>query len=539
MAGFLTLIVFISVINTWLLPNAQGKFIDKLKNATPSTLPWIALSIFLVLYMLERSLQLGMMYVNQHMMPRFIRMIRMKFFRSTIFEYQRDSQNMEQSELLTNLGAVPWAINTIFHYTIYVLFLQSIIALGCTIYFATIDWRLGLLGLLVACIMAAIFVLGSRRCLPASYRTHAADKTLYKHVLDKSNNMDVIMQERLEEFELEQINQVEETKIRIHIANFHCYFSPKIAMTYLTIFLIVTIMVMLLLKWRREYGTPNEITIGKVVALISVVTLLGRCYDRIREAIGPLNGALGTLYHEGHRMTSDFTEVQEIIPHTIMPWTGEHAIRITNLHFSHGNSSNTLFSDMNMRVPNGTTTCILGPSGAGKTTLFRMLTGSHNDYTGKIEVFDQDISDMDVHRLRAHFQLVPRTPSSITPCSTTSRTAGPTTEAQVEQLMRDLELPAIFQNLSNGLHTPVGAEGKFLSGGQRQATMLLRALFSVAPIILLDESTSNLDPTSKKILMRAIKRAGEGRTILIITHDESLGQYCNVVKIDQVQRGGG
>ena len=105
------------------------------------------------------------------------------------------------------------------------------------------------------------------------------------------------------------------------------------------------------------------------------------------------------------------------------------------------------------------------------------------------------------------------------------------TEEQVDQLVQDLELPAIFRNLQEGLHTQVGAEGKFLSGGQRQATMLLRALFSVAPIILLDEPTSNLDPASKKILMKAIRRAGEGRTILIITHDESLGKYCNVERM--------
>ena len=537
-AAFLTLIVFISIINTWLLPNAQGRFIDKLKSATPSNIPWLALAIFLLLYMLERSMQLGMMYVNQHMMPRFIRMIRMKFFRSTIFEFQRQAQNMEQSELITNLGAVPWAINTVFHYTIYVLFLQSIIAIGCTIYFATIDWKLGLVGLAAAGLMAAIFILGSRRCLPASYRTHAADKTLYRHVLDKSNNMDIIMQERLEEFELDQLNQVEEDKIQIHIANFHCYFSPKIAMTYVTIFLIITIMVLLLFKWRRQHGTAQAITIGKVVALISVVTLLGRSYDRIRESIGPLNTALGTLLHEGHRMISDFTEVQEVIPYTVMPWTGEHAIRIINMDFSHQSSDTKLFSRMNMRVPNGATTCILGPSGAGKTTLFRMLTGSHEEYTGDIEIFGKNIRGMDAHQLRAHFQLVPQNPKLFDNTVLYNVTYGRphVTEAQVEQLMRDLELPAIFQNLSDGLHTPVGAEGKFLSGGQRQATMLLRALFSVAPIILLDEPTSNLDPTSKKILMRAIQRAGEGRTILIITHDESLGQYCNVIHINQTQQ---
>ena len=124
-AAFLSLIVVISLVNAWLLPTAQGKFIDKLKNATPENIPWIALAIFLVLYLIERSLQLGMMYVNQHMMPRFIRMVRMKFFRSTVFEFQRQSQEMEESEFLTNLAAVPWAINTAFHYIIYVLALQS------------------------------------------------------------------------------------------------------------------------------------------------------------------------------------------------------------------------------------------------------------------------------------------------------------------------------------------------------------------------------------------------------------------------------
>ena len=351
--------------------------------------------------------------------------------------------------------------------------------------------------------------------------------------MDKSSNLDVIMQERLEEFELSQIKEKEDEKIRVQIANFNCYIIPKIAMTYVTILLISSILVILLFKWKRQHGTDKPVTVGKVVALISVATLLGRCYDRIRESIGPLNASLGTLFHEGYRLTSGKTEAQEVVHHTIMPWTGQHAIRISNMSFTHKGADTPLFSNLNLRVPNGTTTCILGPSGSGKTTLFRMLTGSHVKYDGVIEVFGTDIHDMDVHRLRAHFQLVPQNPKLFDNTVLYNIRYGRphVTEEQVDQLVQDLELPAIFRNLQEGLHTQVGAEGKFLSGGQRQATMLLRALFSVAPIILLDEPTSNLDPASKKILMKAIRRAGEGRTILIITHDESLGKYCNVERM--------
>ena len=168
-AAFLTLILLISLVNTWLLPSV-GKFIDKLKNATLAT-SLIALGIFLVLYLIERSLQLGMMYVNQHMMPRFIRMVRMKFFRSTIFEYQRQAQNLEV-ELLTNLAAVPWAINTTFHYTIYALAQQSII--WCRP-IGLLDWRLGVAGLVAAGFMAAIFLWlqGSLPPAPHARRTRS------------------------------------------------------------------------------------------------------------------------------------------------------------------------------------------------------------------------------------------------------------------------------------------------------------------------------------------------------------------------------
>ena len=532
-AWFLILIVLTSLVNTWLLPTAQGKFIDKLKSATPETLPWMALGLFLFWYCFERSLQLGMMYVNQHMMPRFVHLVRMKFFRSTIFEFQRHSQNIEQAELISNLSSVPMAVNNLFHYIIYVLALQSLIALGCTVYLGFVDWRLGVLSLCVAGVLAYIFYTGMNKCMHKSYRAYSMDKEVQRHVLDKTNNIEVILQERLEEHELNLYDKVEKERIDTVIDNFHCYFQPKIYMTYITVFLIILALVVLILKWKRTYGQENAITVGKVVALISVTTLLGRCYDRIRESIGGINVALGTMYHEGYRLNSSLTEARDVPTYNILPWMGKDAIQIQALSFTHQGGQQPIFDKLSLSVPNHTASCLLGPSGSGKTTLFRILTGSHPEYEGKILLHGRDMRTMDVHEIRAHFQVVTQNPKLFDNTVMYNIVYGHPhiNEEQVHQLIRDLKLPSIYQNLTHGLQTRVGAEGKFLSGGQRQATMLLRALFSTAPIILLDEPTSNLDPDSKELLLHAIHQAGLGRTILMITHDESTAKYCHVVRM--------
>ena len=212
---------------------------------------------------------------------------------------------------------------------------------------------------------------------------------------------------------------------------------------------------------------------------------------------------------------------------------GRDAIDIRNMSFTHQGGKEPMFDKISLRVPNHTASCLLGPSGSGKTTLFRILTGSHPEYTGEILLHGRNIKEMDIHELRAHFQVVTQNPKLFDNTVMYNIVYGHPhiQEKQVRQLIQDLNLPSIYQNLTHGLNTHVGAEGKFLSGGQRQATMLLRALFSTAPIILLDEPTSNLDPKSKELLLHAIHQAGLGRTILMITHDESTAKYCNVVRM--------
>jgi ABC-type multidrug transport system fused ATPase/permease subunit len=283
--SFLVIILITSVINTVYLPRSQGRFIDGLKNSTPSTVPWLLASIYLLYYVVERSLQLGMMYVNQHMMPRFTHFVRLKFFRSTITEFERNSVGMDEAELVTNLNSIPWALYNLFYYLVSVLALQMLITVGGTAYLAYMDWRIGLLAVGVMASMVVLFLRGLYRCLPYSYNNYAVEKDVQRLVLDKADNFEVILQSNREEAEMDEYGAMEQNRVNSHLANFHCFFKSKLAMTYITVLLVVGIVLLLLHKWKRDFNTANPTTIGEVVALIAVITLLGRAYDRIRESL--------------------------------------------------------------------------------------------------------------------------------------------------------------------------------------------------------------------------------------------------------------
>jgi ABC-type multidrug transport system fused ATPase/permease subunit len=525
--GFLVIVVVTSIINTVFLPRSQGRFIDGLKNATPSTVPWMLAGVYLVYYVFERSLQLGMMYVNNHMMPRFTHFVRLKFFRNTIQEFERNSMALDEAELVTNLNSIPWALYNLFYYLVSVLALQMLIAIGGTAYLGYMDWRIGLLALSIMGAMGLLFYRGLHRCLPLSYENYAVEKDVQRLVLDKADNLEVILQSNSEEAEMTEYGTMEQKRVQSYLDNFFCFFRSKLIMTYITVLLVVGILVLLLYKWKRDFHTPTPTTIGEVVALISVITLLGRAYDRIRESLGGINSALGILYHEGERLTKIDNVVPELVP--LLSENGQPALVVEDLTFTHEGASRPLLQQFGLQIPARRATCLVGPSGTGKSTLFRIVTGSHPTYSGTVRLFGTDIRQLDLHQLRAHFQLVPQNPKLFSRTVAYNVLYGNShaTLAQAEQLVTDLQLTGMFSTLSHGLQTQVGAEGKLVSGGQRQAIMLLRALLSLAPVILMDEPTSNLDAHAKGLLMGAVQRAGTSRTILIITHDTTLGEYCS------------
>ncbi|MEO6298773.1 MAG: ABC transporter ATP-binding protein [Paracoccaceae bacterium] len=168
----------------------------------------------------------------------------------------------------------------------------------------------------------------------------------------------------------------------------------------------------------------------------------------------------------------------------------------------------------------GQTTALVGPSGAGKTTVFQLLTRMADPQSGRVTLGGTDLRDFDLRRLRQQFSVVSQDSALFDePLSVNIRMGA--TDLSDEALARalaDANAAEFVAKMPLGVLTPAGPRGTGLSGGQKQRIAIARAVLRNAPILLLDEATSALDAQSETLVTEALARLGKGRTTLVIAH---------------------
>ncbi|MFO1090407.1 MAG: ABC transporter transmembrane domain-containing protein [Hyphomicrobiales bacterium] len=175
---------------------------------------------------------------------------------------------------------------------------------------------------------------------------------------------------------------------------------------------------------------------------------------------------------------------------------------------------------MSFAVEPGLTAAIVGPSGAGKTTIFNLILRFYDVASGVVRVDGMDVRAVDPHDLRSRIAVVPQEPQIfIGTIADNIRFARPEATAEEVAAAADAARVSEFASrLPQGLDTRVGERGVTLSGGQRQRIAIARALLKNAPILLLDEATSALDAESETLVQAALERLMAGRTTLVIAH---------------------
>ncbi len=193
-------------------------------------------------------------------------------------------------------------------------------------------------------------------------------------------------------------------------------------------------------------------------------------------------------------------------------------VRIDGVRFGWGDRP--ALEDVSLELPVGQVTALVGESGSGKSTLASLLLRFEAPQAGAVLLDGIDARESTLGSIRAQFALVTQEPllfaASIAENLAVARPAA--TSADLEAAARLADAHDFITALPQGYATQVGERGVTLSGGQKQRLCLARALLSGAPMLILDEATSSLDPESEQLVLRALDRALEGRTALVIAH---------------------
>ena len=215
---------------------------------------------------------------------------------------------------------------------------------------------------------------------------------------------------------------------------------------------------------------------------------------------------------------------------------GEVTFKNVNFHYP-ARPERDILKGVGFTAKPGTVTAIVGPSGAGKTTLFSLLQRFHDAQSGTISIDGENIEGLDLKALRDVIATVPQDPVIFSGTMAENIRFGRpnATDAEIEAAAKAARVDEFSTLLTKGLDTELGERGVTLSGGQRQRVAIARAILRNAPILLLDEATSALDAESESLVQQALEKLTEGRTTLVIAH--RLATVRNAHKIIVMDKG--
>ncbi len=259
-------------------------------------------------------------------------------------------------------------------------------------------------------------------------------------------------------------------------------------------------------------GTLGQFVLYAVFAAASVGSL-SEVWGEVAQAAGAAE-RLGELLGVQSEIKSPANP--KALPE---PPRGEIAFRDVSFTYPSRRETSAL-DDVSFAVKPGERVALVGPSGAGKTTVFALLLRFYDAVAGRVEVDGVAVNEADLNALRSRFAVVPQETALFadTVAANIAYGADGASRREIEDAAKAAFAHEFIADLPQGYDTMLGEGGVLLSAGQRQRIAIARAVLRNAPILLLDEATSALDATSETLVQKALDKVMEGRTTLVIAH---------------------
>jgi len=311
--------------------------------------------------------------------------------------------------------------------------------------------------------------------------------------------------------------------------------------------LTATLATALAYGWGGVLATRHLLDVGTVVAIVS---LLARLYVPLMGLSNVQVNVMTTLV--SFERIFEILDLQPMIrerPHALTIPRGSIRLTFENVSFHYPSAAEvslaslesiavpekrvkrTILHDISFNADPGQLVALVGPSGAGKTTLTHLIPRLYDPQAGSVRVNDVDIRDATLESLRARIGVVTQDAHLFhdTLRANLLYARPHASEEEIRAALRDAQILEVVEALPDGLDTMVGERGYRFSGGEKQRLAIARLLLKVPDLVILDEATAHLDSASEMVIQGALEQALTGRTSIVIAH-----RLSTVVRADQI-----
>lgn len=306
--------------------------------------------------------------------------------------------------------------------------------------------------------------------------------------------------------------------------------TTRAALTAIVIFLVFTgvVGVLWIGAWDVRAGGMSA---GTLVQFVILAVMVAGSVGSLSEVIGELQRAAGATERLIELLHAEDAVVEPEHPKPLRaPAAGE--ITFEGVSFAYPTRPDmSALDQVDLTIAPGETVALVGPSGAGKTTIIQMIQRFYDPVEGRVLLDGIALKDMARSAFRQHMALVPQEPVIFAASARDNIRFGrpEASDAEVEAAAQSAAAHDFITKLPEGYDSWLGERGVMLSGGQKQRIAIARAILRDAPVLLLDEATSALDAESERLVQGAVDRLAENRTTIIVAH-----RLATVKKADRI-----
>jgi ATP-binding cassette, subfamily B, bacterial MsbA len=378
----------------------------------------------------------------------------------------------------------------------------------------TIDWKLSLISLIVFPVVAFLTVRLGRRIRRTTRQAQDMAAGLTQILQETISGHQVVKSFGAEDYESKRFRLAAQ---RLKTGNLRYVAQQALASPIIEFFGAVTIV--LLLTFARLQVKSATMTAGTFTGFVLALVML---YEPIKRLTGIHN-----IFQQGigaALKVFEYLDRQRDVmdkPTAVRLSRFEKSIRFDNVGFQYPAAPDRIVLDgINLEVKVGEIVALVGPSGAGKTTLANLVPRFYDVSSGAVRIDGKDVRDLRLSSLRESISIVAQDTFLFNDTVFDNIAYGrpDAKEEDVYAAAKTALAEEFIQRLPKGYETIIGERGAKLSGGQRQRLAIARALLKDAPILILDEATSHLDTESERLVQQALNALMKRRTVLVIAH---------------------